>query len=68
MSGCEVSVELRAFVHAGLGGAVAPAIVADVDALGTARSACEMQAVVSHAVVAQHVAQAHWCRRSRRPM
>ena len=64
MSGCEESVELRAREHAWFGGAVAPAIVADVGALGIARSACEVQVVVSHAVVAQ----AHWRRRSRRPM
>ena len=64
MSGCEESVELRAREHAGLGLAVAPAIVADFGALRIARSPCEMQLLVSHAVVAQ----AHWRRPCRRPM
>ena len=64
VSGCEESVELRAREHAGLGWAVAPAIVADIGALRIARSPCEMQLLVSHAVVAQ----AHWRRLSRRPM
>ena len=48
MSGCEESVELRAREHAGLGLAVAPAIVADFGALRIARSPCEMQLIVSH--------------------
>ena len=64
MSGCEESVELRAREHAGLGLAVAHAIVADFGALRIARSPCEMQLIVSHAVVAQ----AHWRRPCRRPM
>ena len=64
VSGCEESVELRTREHAGLGWAVAPAIVADIGALRIARYPCEMQLLLSHAVVAQ----AHWRRLSRRPM
>ena len=43
VSGCEENVELRAREHAGLGWAVAPAIVADVGALVIARYPCAMQ-------------------------